>query len=112
MLACLGAAAEPMSVQEVLEEVDPGLAYTTVMTTLSRLHAKNAVAREQSGRAFRYSLPDGPDAARASMTAHSMHRLLETGGDRNGVLSKFVAELNPDDEAMLRRMLDPPETRR
>lgn len=109
VLACLGAAAEPLTVQQVLDEVDPELAYTTVMTTLSRLHAKNAVAREQSGRAFRYSLPGGPAAARASMTAHSMHRLLEAGVDRRGVLSKFVAELSRDDEAMLRRMLDPPE---
>lgn len=106
VLACLGAATEPMSVQQVLEEVDPKLAYTTVMTTLSRLHVKNAVAREQTGRAYHYSLPGGPDAARASMTAHSMHRLLEAGEDRRGVLSKFVAELRPDDEALLRRMLD------
>ncbi len=106
VLACLGASNEPLSVQQVLDDVDPGLAYTTVMTTLSRLHAKNAVARRLSGRAYQYSLPGGPDAARASMTARSMHRLLQAGNDHRGVLTKFVAELSPDDEALLRRMLE------
>ncbi len=105
ILACLGAADEPMTVQQVLDDVDPSLAYTTVMTTLSRLYTKNAIAREQHGRAYRYSLPGGPDAAQESMTAHSMHRLLATGADRRGVLSKFVAELDADDGEMLRRML-------
>ena len=106
ILACLGAADGPRSVQQVRDDVDPGLAYTTVMTTLSRLHAKKAVQREQSGgRAFRYSLPGGADAARASITAHSMHRLLAAGEDRGGVLSKFVAELSPADEDILRRAL-------
>ncbi|MBE7187859.1 BlaI/MecI/CopY family transcriptional regulator [Jatrophihabitans endophyticus] len=106
VLASLGSAGAPMSVQQVLDDVDPSLAYTTVMTTLVRLHAKNAVTREQSGRAYLYSLPGGPDAARASMTAHSMHRLLDQGDDHRTVLSRFVAELSPADEKLLRRVLD------
>lgn len=106
VLAALGAADGPMSVQQVLDDVDPSLAYTTVMTTLARLYAKNAVTREAAGRAFVYSMPDGPDAARASMTAHSMHRLLDQGDDRSTVLSRFVAELSSADEKLLRRMLD------
>ena len=106
VLAALGAAGDSMTVQQVLDDVDPTLAYTTVMTTLARLYAKNAVAREQAGRAYVYSLPGGPDVARASMTAHSMHRLLDQGEDRRSVLSRFVAELNPADEKLLRRMLD------
>lgn len=95
-----------MSVQQVLDDVDPTLAYTTVMTTLVRLHAKSAIVREQAGRAYMYSLSGGPDDARASMTAHSMHRLLEKGEDRRGVLTRFVAELSPADEKFVRRMLD------
>ena len=99
VLGALGAASAPMSVQQVLDEVDPTLAYTTVMTTLARLYAKNAVTREPAGRAFVYSMPGGPDAARASMTAHSMHRLLDQGEDRRSVLSRFVAELSPAEAA-------------
>ena len=101
-----------MSVQQVLADVDPTLAYTTVMTILARLHGKNAVTREPAGRAFLYSLPDGPEAARASMTAHSMHRLLEQGDDRGKVLSRFIAELSPADEKLLRGMLVRPPTPR
>jgi predicted transcriptional regulator len=114
VLACLGAADEPMTVQNVVDQLDAGLAYTTVMTTLSRLHAKHAVVRDAVGRAFRYSLPDGADGAQTSMAAHSMHRLLEREGNRQGVLSKFVSELSDDDGELLRRLLDsgrPPRRR-
>lgn len=110
VLASLGAARSPRTVQQVLDDVDPSLAYTTVMTTLSRLHAKGAIERERSGRAFVYTLAGGPSAARASMTAHSMHRLLENGADRKSVLSRFVSELSPADEKMLRRMLEQQST--
>ncbi|WP_375474640.1 BlaI/MecI/CopY family transcriptional regulator [uncultured Jatrophihabitans sp.] len=106
VLACLGASDRPMTVHEVLDELDAELAYTTVMTTLSRLHAKNAVAREAAGRAFRYSLPGGAAAAQASMTAHSMHRLLERGENRQTVLTKFVDELTTADGELLRQLLE------
>lgn len=47
-----------LTVREVLERVNAGraqpLAYTTVMTVLSRLHDKQIVAREPVGRGFRY----------------------------------------------------------
>ena len=49
MLACLAAAGRPLAPAEVLAELGGGLAYTTVMTTLSRLHAKGAVSREPAG---------------------------------------------------------------
>ena len=39
------------------------------------------------------------------MTAHRMLRLLETGGNRAGVLSRFVADLSPDDEQLLSELL-------
>ena len=39
VLACLAAAGGPLSPGDVLAELGGGLAYTTVMTTLSRLHA-------------------------------------------------------------------------
>ena len=39
------------------------------------------------------------------MTAHRMLRLLDAGGDRAGVLSRFVADLRPEDEALLTGLL-------
>lgn len=105
ILACLAAAGRPMSPGEVRAELDDQLAYTTVMTTLSRLHAKGAVSRAPAGRGFAYELVGGPADAQASMTARRMLALLHGGGDRAGVLSRFVADLSPEDEQMLSDLL-------
>ena len=105
MLACLAAAGRPMSPGEVREELGDQLAYTTVMTALSRLYAKGALLRRSAGRGYAYELPGGPAGAQASMTAHRMLRLLETGGDRAGVLSRFVADMRPEDEELLTSLL-------
>jgi predicted transcriptional regulator len=94
-----------MSPGEVRAELGDQLAYTTVMTTLSRLHAKGAISRQAVGRGYQYELPGGPDAAQTSMTAHRMLRLLDAGADRAGVLSRFVADLRPEDEELLTNLL-------
>ena len=109
---CLAASRKPMTVQDVLDDLGTDLAYTTVMTTLSRLHAKHAIDRDDSERPYRYSMPSGVEGAASSMTAHRMHRLLEDGTDRRGVLSRFVADLSPEDEKLLRRLLDKPSSGR
>jgi predicted transcriptional regulator len=105
VLACLAAAGRPLSPGQVRAELGDHLAYTTVMTTLSRLYAKGALSRQPAGRGYAYSVPGGPDGAQASMTAHRMLRLLDAGGDRAGVLSRFVADLRPEDEALLTDLL-------
>jgi predicted transcriptional regulator len=106
VLACLAAADRPLSAADVQADLGSGLAYTTVMTTLSRLHIKHAVNRVQSGRAYLYSLPDGPHGAQSNMAAHRMLQLLDTGGDRAGVLARFVADLTPQDERLLTELLN------
>jgi predicted transcriptional regulator len=105
ILACLALAGGPLSPAEVRAELGSGLAYTTVMTTLSRLHAKGAVSRQPAGRGYAYALHGGPDEAQASMTAHRMLRLLEAGSDRERVLSRFVADLSRQDEQLLNDLL-------
>jgi predicted transcriptional regulator len=106
IIACLAAADGPMTPAEVQAELGGDLAYTTVMTTLSRLHTKRALTRSQRGRAFAYELDgDSAGAARASITAHQMHRLLEAGSDRASVLSHFVESLDGDTEHLLRTLL-------
>jgi predicted transcriptional regulator len=44
-----------MSVRDVHANISDRLAYTTVMTTLDRLHKKGLLNRRKDGRAFRYS---------------------------------------------------------
>ncbi len=58
----------------------PGIAYTTLMTTLDRLFRKGTLSRSKSGRAFYYT----PNASR--------HQL---------ILSMFVDTLEQHDEALL-----------
>lgn len=105
VIACLAAAHRPMTAAEVQSELGGERAYTTVMTTLSRLHAKGALQREAAGRAYAYSLVGTVATARSNMTAHQMVRLLAEQDDRAGVLSRFVAELSPDDEQLLTHLL-------
>lgn len=104
ILACLATAEAPLSPAEVQAALGGDLAYTTVMTTLARLHAKHALERVLDGRTYRYSLAGDEHAAVANVTAHQMLRLLE-GTDHASVLSRFVADLDPHDEEVLARLL-------
>ena len=105
VLGCLAAAARPLTVAEVHAELGGELAYTTVLTALSRLHAKGALTREPAGRGYAYAAPPDPAAMGASVTARRMARLLESGDDRAGVLARFVADLSAEDEELLTELL-------
>ncbi len=105
ILACVAAAPGPVTANDVLADLGGGLAYTTVMTTLARLEAKGVLARSMSGRAYAYSLVGDPDSVEAALAAHRMRRVLDSRGDRAGVLARFVAELSAEDEQTLRDLL-------
>lgn len=101
VLAALWAAERPLTPGDVQSELGSGLAYTTVMTTLSRLHEKGAVERRRAGRAFRYT----PVMDQADIAAARMRAMLESGYDRSAVLSRFVGSLSPEDELLVAEML-------
>ncbi len=105
VLGCLAAAGRPLTVAEVLADLDDGLAYTTVLTSLARLHGKGVLSRKPAGRAFAYSLVVDPEAMGASVAARRMSRLLDTRHDRADVLARFVADLSPADEELLAMLL-------
>jgi predicted transcriptional regulator len=98
----LAASAHPMTSAQVRDALGRNLAYTTVMTVLTRLHHKGEVTRAQAGRGYAYTAVRDT----AELTARRMQRLLHAGGDRSAVLMRFVGTLSPDDEAVLRRLLD------
>ena len=106
VLACLAAAGRPLTTTEVQAGLDDNLAYTTVMTALTRLHAKGVLTRQPAGRAFTYRLAAAMDAIPASLTARGMRRLLDSGPDRASVLASFVADLRPEDERILSGLLE------
>ncbi len=101
VLAALWAAERPLTPGDVQSELGSGLAYTTVMTTLSRLHEKGAVERRRAGRAFRYT----PVMDQSDIAAARMRAMLESGDDRSAVLSRFVGSLSPEDELLVAEML-------
>lgn len=105
VLLCLAAAKGPVTAADVQAEIG-GLAYTTVMTTLSRLYAKAAIERTLRGRAYEYTLVGGTQAAQSNMTAHQMVKLLDEEDDRASVLTRFVAALGPEDEQLLTDLLE------
>lgn len=108
MIARLAAADKPMTAAEMLSALGGGLAYSTVVTTLTRLHSKGALTRAAHGRAFAYQLAGNADEAEASVTAFRMRKLLESGNDPASVLSRFVDALDPASERMLRSLFDEP----
>ena len=105
VLACLAAADKPLSPGDVRVELGGELAYTTVMTTLSRLHAKGVLNRMEHGRGFVYQLPGSLGDVPASVSAHRMRRILEGGQDRAGILARFVSDLSAEDERVLLELL-------
>ncbi|MFJ2738613.1 BlaI/MecI/CopY family transcriptional regulator [Streptomyces sp. NPDC087440] len=101
VLAVLGAAPEPVTAAWVQERLGGSLAYTTVITILTRLYDKGAVTRSRSGRSFAWT----PVADGAGLVALRMRKLLDREDDRDAVLSSFVSALSPDDERLLRTLL-------
>lgn len=101
MLSALREARAPASVGWVQERLGDDLAYTTVITILTRLLAKGAVTRERAGRSFVWT----PVSDQAGLAAHRMRKVLDGESDREAVLSRFVTSLEPDDERVLRQLL-------
>jgi len=101
VLDALRTADEPVAAGWVQERLGGDLAYTTVVTILTRLLAKDAVARERRGRCFLWT----PTADVAGLAALKMRRLLDGEEDREAVLASFVTALPPDDERLLRGLL-------
>ena len=113
VLAALWAADGPRTAREVREQLPGDLAYTTVLTILSRLHEKGMLVRHREGRGYAYE----PSRDEASHTAQRMHSLLTGGSDRQAVLARFVSELSEQDEHVLQQLLSGqedglPESRR
>jgi len=101
VLAVLQAARSPLSPAEVRGCLGGGLAYSTVVTILSRLHGKGVLNRRKTGRSFVYVPADD----QAGLAARRLARLLDAEPDRERVLARFVSGLSGADEELLRRAL-------
>jgi len=101
VLAALYEATEPLTARQVRDGLPGDLAYTTVLTILSRLYDKGMLVRRRAGRGYAYA----PARDEATHTAERMRSLLEHGADREAVLARFVSELSEEDEQLLQRLL-------
>jgi predicted transcriptional regulator len=104
VMAVLWHAGRPMPVREVAEAVNARrgspLAYTTVLTVLTRLAGKNILARSRSGRGYVYT-PVAADTAGIAVRG-----VLDEFGE--AALARFVeqVELEPRLRARLRRLME------
>ncbi|MEA2281827.1 MAG: hypothetical protein QOK21_2434 [Solirubrobacteraceae bacterium] len=102
VLATLWAADQPMTAADVLGRLGHALAYTTVMTTLVRLFEKGLVDRRRAGRGYAYS----PTVREGDVAAQRFRAILDRGHDRQAILQGFLDELAPEEERVLRALLD------
>ena len=109
ILAILRAADGPLSPGEVRHRLAPPyqpggprgeLSYSTVVTIVSRLHAKGLLARQRAGRGFTYT-----PVNEASLAASRMSQVLSSENDHDAVLSRFVSGLSGRDARLLRELL-------
>ncbi|QNE75171.1 BlaI/MecI/CopY family transcriptional regulator [Streptomyces finlayi] len=101
VLSTLCRAPGPVTAAWVQERLGGHLAYTTVMTILTRLRAKGAVERRREGRSFQWT----PTADEAGLAALRMRKVLDGEADREAVLTSFLTALTPGDEQLLRELL-------
>jgi predicted transcriptional regulator len=94
--------AGPLSVRAVTDRLRGKLAYTTVMTTMDRLHKKGLLHREKDGNAFIYSAAMDRAEYRRRVVEAAVSPLLEE--EPGSVLAAFVDVAAGLDEAHLAKL--------
>jgi predicted transcriptional regulator len=107
VVRAIWAAGEPVSVGEVLEQLNrsrrPRLAYTTVMTVMSRLAKKGILSRRSQGRGYVY------ESAVRNAAEIAVRSVVRDFGE--AAIASFVAESRADPRILRRlaRLLREPE---
>jgi predicted transcriptional regulator len=98
---------QPVSVSDVLNtlnEQNRNLAYTTVMTIMSRLAEKGWLVSEKRGRAFSYRAVHSREEAEAAAVGEVVRALLEDFGEV--AIAQFVKELDEIDPNQLSHLAE------
>jgi predicted transcriptional regulator len=90
----------PASVRD-LQTGFPRTAYTTLMTTLDRLHRKGVLARMKAGRAFLYKPRCTREELRRGLAENALGAILGPGVSAHPLLSFFLDAVSRNDEALL-----------
>lgn len=100
------------TVRELLADVCPDLAYTTVMTTLDRLFKKNLLSREAEGRAFRYKPRFSREELHREAAGEAFRQLMNANPASSLPLSYLVEIVSEKDVELLDRLQDVIEAKR
>jgi predicted transcriptional regulator len=87
-----------------LRDFFPGVAYTTLMTTLDRLYKKGVLSRRKAGRAFLYAPVSSRERLEQVLAAEALDAILGSFESRTSIrplLSTFVAAVSRRDELFL-----------
>ncbi len=97
-------------VRHALSEAGKDVAYTTVMTTMSRLYKKGLLGREMQGKAYYYTAAVSRRELDTSVIKHVIDGLLSTFAEP--AMSYFVEALSESDPAKLESLAEIIEEKR
>lgn len=89
---------EETTVRDVLPHF-PNAAYTTMMTTMERLHRKGVLERRKAGRAFLYRPAQSREELESRVIVRTLEPLLKENAEP--VLSCLVEQVSRHDEKLL-----------
>ncbi|MEZ5411210.1 MAG: BlaI/MecI/CopY family transcriptional regulator [Acidimicrobiales bacterium] len=92
---------QSLSPAEVNERLPTDLAYTTIMTVLTRLWKKGLAERVEAGRGYAYRAT----YSESELTSQRIRDMLDHAHDRASALAGFVDSLDTGDIQHLRRLL-------
>src|SRR2546423_15046542 len=93
VLTTLAEAGRPLTAAEVRQRLGGGLAYTTVMTVLTRLSAKGLIDRSRTPRSYVYRASTDP----SDVTPRPLQRLPDADRDPAALLTRLVGAPSPQD---------------
>jgi predicted transcriptional regulator len=101
VLEALWERSTPSCVRDVQPQF-PGVAYTTLMTTLDRLFRKGILSREKAGRAFYYSPKLSQQQLLSQLAGSTLATLLPgDAASMRPILSMFVETVSERDRGLL-----------
>jgi predicted transcriptional regulator len=101
VLRALRYAGVPLTPAEIQARLDPGLAYNTVHTVLTRLCDKGVLSRTRRAGRTAYQ----PTQDYLEQDVAQLRALLDNAPDSGALLRRFVDTLTPGEEAALRALL-------
>jgi predicted transcriptional regulator len=112
VLEALWSRGTPACVRDIQPQF-PGVAYTTLMTTLDRLFRKGTLTRAKSGRAFFYQPKTSQQQLVSELAGSTLATLLPgDSASMRPILSMFVDTIGDRDHALLDELEDLVRARR